>query len=131
MFRFRKKYICLTALLFLVEITIAVFIHDKIIRPYIGDMLVVILLYCFIRSFLNIPALTAALSVLLFSYTIEVLQYFNLVQLLGLQKSKLATIILGCSFGWIDILAYTLGIALVIWLEKVSLSKLNRKTIKS
>ncbi|MFT5385169.1 MAG: hypothetical protein ACI81W_002574, partial [Saprospiraceae bacterium] len=40
----------MTAFLFLIEVGIAVFIQDRIIRPYIGDLLVVILIYCFIRS---------------------------------------------------------------------------------
>jgi len=92
--------------------------HDKIIRPYVGDLLVVILLYCLLKSFVNISVLKAAIFVLLFSYIVEFLQYLNLIKYLGLQKSRLANIILGNYFEWIDLLAYTFGIAIVVLVEK-------------
>jgi len=122
MFRIQKKYVILTLLLFLLELFIALYVHDQFVRPYVGDFLVVILLYCFIKSFLDISALKSALYVLLFSYIVEVLQYLRIVDLLGLQKSTVARIIIGTSFSWNDILAYTFGIALVLILERLSLS---------
>jgi hypothetical protein len=97
---------------------IAAFIHDKIVRPYIGDVLVVILIYCFIKSFLNLKVLTAAFLVLLFSFSIETLQYFNLVEKLGLEHNKIAKIVIGSSFEWVDFIAYTLGILIVLTVEK-------------
>jgi len=118
MFRFQKNYFLLTLLLFLIEVLIAAYVHDAIIRPYVGDFLVVILLYCFVKSFWNGPTLVVAISVLLFSYTIEILQYFHWVNLLGLQHSRIATIVLGSSFEWIDLIAYTAGIATVLLIEK-------------
>ena len=59
-----------------------------------------------------------AIGVLLFSYLMEVLQYFNLVKMLGLQNSNLARVMIGTSFEWTDLVAYTLGIGLVILLDK-------------
>ena len=127
MFRLNKTYLFLTIFLFLIEVFIALFLHDKIIRPYIGDLLVVILIYCFIRSFLNSSVVKTAICVLIFAYCIEILQYLNLVERLGLQHSKLANVILGNSFEWIDILAYTLGIVFVIGIEKIrSKGKTNK-----
>jgi len=121
MFIFRKQYFYLTLILFVIEIFIAAVVHDRIIRPYIGDFLVVILIYCFIRTFFNISIIKAALGVLLFAYFIEILQFFELIKKLGLQHSVLAKIILGNFFEWIDLVAYTLGIALVIAFEKLNL----------
>lgn len=118
MFKFNPTYFILTLLLFLIEICIALFVHDQFIRPYIGDFLVVILIYCFLKSFLNTPVVPTAIGVLLFAYTVEVLQYFKLVELLGLQHSRAARIIIGSSFEWQDMLAYTVGIAAVILWEK-------------
>lgn len=117
MFTVRYKYIFLTVLLFIIEIGIALFVHDKIIRPYAGDFLVVILIYVFFKSFLDVSTYALALSVLLFAYVIEILQYFNFISLLGLQHSMLARLIFGNSFQWLDIVAYTLGIAVVIVAE--------------
>ena len=117
-FRFQKQYFIVAVLLFIIEVLIAAYVHDKIVRPYVGDFLVVILLYCFVKSFWNGSTLLTGVSVLLFSYLIEISQYFHLVNLLGLQKSRLATIVLGSSFEWIDLIAYTVGIAVVIFIEK-------------
>ena len=119
MLRFQKQYFILAILLFVTEVLIAAYVHDGIVRPYIGDLLVVILIYCFVRSFLNGPVLLTAIAVLLFAYLIEILQYFHLVRRLGLQHSKLAWIVLGSSFEWIDLIAYTVGIALVLIVEKI------------
>ena len=116
-FQLYKKYFLLALLLFLTEVFIAVYLHDAVIRPYGGDFLVVILIYCFVKSFLNTPVKATALAVLLFSYIIETLQYFHIVNILGLEKSKIACIIIGTSFAWTDLLAYTLGILLVLGIE--------------
>ena len=118
MLTFRLPYFIITLLLFITEVVIALYVHDKIIRPYIGDFLVVILLYCFVRTFCKAAPLNAAIGVLIFAYGIEVLQYLQLVKRLGLQHSKLAVTIIGSSFEWIDMLAYTAGIALVLVVEK-------------
>ena len=101
-------------ILFLVEVFIALFVHDNFIRPFFGDVLVVILIYCFIKSFINSPVVVTAVAVLLFAYAIEVLQYFNIIKVLGLQNSAIARILIGTSFEWTDLLAYALGIGLVI-----------------
>lgn len=117
MFKFQKSYFFLFLLLFITEVIIAVFVHDDFIRPYVGDFLVVILIYCFVKAWIDVPVKATAIAVLLFAYTVEVLQYFNLVKHLGLQHSKLANIVIGNSFAWSDMIAYTLGILLVLLLE--------------
>jgi len=115
---FYPRYFIAALLLLLVEIIIGFFVHDAIIRPYIGDLLVVILLYCLVKSFFNTNPLRTALAVLLFSYAIEALQYIHIVNILGLEKSRFARIIIGTSFAWTDIVMYTMGIALVVLAEK-------------
>ncbi|SFF27847.1 ribosomal maturation YjgA family protein [Flavobacterium xueshanense] len=119
MFQFNRNYFVITILLFLLEIEIALYVHDNFIRPYFGDFLVVILLYCFLKSFVKVSVWVAAALVLVFSFAIETAQYFNLVEKLELQHSKIAKIVLGNSFAWMDLLAYTLGILAVISMEKI------------
>lgn len=116
--KFNPRYLISTILLFITEVLIALFVHDQFIRPYIGDFLVVVLIYCFVKSFLDTPVVPTALGVLLFAYTVELLQYFRIVEVLGLQHSRAARIIIGSSFEWLDILTYTLGILMVIVVEK-------------
>ena len=118
MFTYRRHYFIIAALLFLIEVLIAVYVNDRIIRPYVGNFIVVIFLYCLVRAFLNAAVLKVALGVLLFAYLVELLQYFDFIETIGLRSSKLANVVLGNHFEWIDIVAYTLGIVLVILVEK-------------
>ena len=125
MLTFNRNYVTLATLLFITEVLIALFIHDSFVRPYLGDALVVILLYCLIKSFLNLPVYLACLLTLTFAYIIEFLQYLNIVEMLKLEKSGLARIVLGTSFSKLDLLAYSVGI-FVVWVTEKKLAKVNR-----
>ncbi len=116
-FTFQKNYFVATVLLFLIEVAIALFVRDKFIRPYVGDLLVVMLIYCFVKSFLDATPWKVGLGVLLFSFAIEIGQHFQLVKLLGLEHSEVARIVIGTGFAWGDLLAYTLGVAAVLGME--------------
>jgi hypothetical protein len=118
MLTFNLRYFLLALLLFVIEVLIALYVHDAIIRPYIGDYLVVILMYCAVKSFIKAPALWIAIGVLLFSYTIELLQYFHIVDRLGLANNTIAKTVLGYGFEWWDLLAYTLGIITVLVFDR-------------
>jgi zinc transporter ZupT len=127
MLQFNRTYFAFTIFLFLLETAIALFVHDNFIRPYFGDFLVVMLLYCFLKSFLNVSVWAAAGLVLLFSFAIEIAQYFNMVEKLGLEHYKIAKVVLGNSFAWMDLLAYVLGILAVISIEKFIPKQENKK----
>lgn len=123
MITFNKNYLGLASLIFGIEVLIAIYVNDTFVRPYLGDVLVVILIYCFLKSFLKLPVLVAALLVLAFSFAIEFLQFLNIVEKLGLEKSKMARTVMGTSFAWIDLLAYIVGIAIVLIAERYWLKK--------
>lgn len=124
MFKFQFRYFISFFILFVIEVLIALFAHDAFVRPYVGDGLVVILLYCLIKSFFKISVWGTAISVLIFSYAVEILQYFKLVELLGLQKYSLARILIGTTFQWGDLVAYAVGIGVVLISEKVIVNKM-------
>jgi hypothetical protein len=117
MIRFHKTYFTLASINFAVEVLIALFIHDRFIRPYVGDVLVVILIYCFVKSFADLPYGQTALGVLLFAFFIEWLQSIHFVSRIGLGDVKLANILIGNSFAWLDIVAYTVGMIIVLLIE--------------
>ena len=50
-YRARWGYLAASIIVFIIELIIALYVHDRIIRPYIGYMLVVVLVYCFVRVF--------------------------------------------------------------------------------
>jgi hypothetical protein len=126
-FRFNRTYGVLTLLLLVTEIVIALYVHDAIIRPYIGDLLVVILIYCCVRCFTRIPVIPAAAVTLAFAVCIETLQYFHIVEVLGLSDSRFASTVIGTSFAWMDIIAYIAGI-LVILVTEAIISAVQKKT---
>ncbi|TFF37123.1 ribosomal maturation YjgA family protein [Mucilaginibacter psychrotolerans] len=123
MFKFNKFYFALAVLLFNAEVLIADFMHDAFIRPYGGDFLVVILIYCAFKAFIKSDLWLTVIGVLVFSYVVETTQYYHLINRLGWENSSLARNILGTTFRWADMLAYTLGMLLVvvieIWLSRV------------
>ena len=117
MFSFNKNYLFLTLLLFSVEVLIAVFVNDTLIRPFVGDVLVVILIYCFLRIFLNADHRKTAFGVLLFACLIEILQYFDYVKLLGLENNRTLSVMMGRTFEWLDFAAYFVGFLLIMTAE--------------
>lgn len=116
-FYFSSKYLLLTIILFFIELVIALFVKDTVIRPFVGDVLVVALVYCFLRIFLQIDYWKIALGALLFAFTIEILQYFDYVKLLGLENNRILSVAMGRTFEWTDFVAYFTGFLLIILTE--------------
>lgn len=113
-----KKYILITITLFLIEVCIAAFVKDTFIRPFLGDVLVVLLIFSFVRIFYSGNVKKLIFGVLLFSFTIEILQYFQFATVLGLEKYRIVKIVLGSTFDWLDLLAYTIGALLCFPMDK-------------
>jgi len=106
---FNLKFLLIFLAIFVVEILIAKYLHDAYIRPFGGDVLVVVLIYAFLRIFLETNYKKLALSVLIFSFIIEFLQAVNYVNWFGLQGNKFWSIVLGTYFTVYDLLAYFVG----------------------
>jgi Protein of unknown function (DUF2809) len=117
--KFNKIYLFLTIILFSIEVLIALFVKDSLIRPFVGDVLVVVLIYCFLRTFLNFPHWKIALGVLAFACLIEISQYFDFVKLIGFENNRLISVILGRTFEWSDFAAYFAGFLLILFFEKI------------
>jgi hypothetical protein len=56
---------------FIAEVIISAYVNDAIVRPYIGYLLVGILICHFVRIFANTPVLSAAFALLAFANVIE------------------------------------------------------------
>ncbi|WP_052273335.1 DUF2809 domain-containing protein [Flavihumibacter solisilvae] len=118
MLSFSRRYFLLAFILFIIEVLIALFVRDRFFRPYFGDYLVVILIYCSLRAIIKANPIKLAIGVLLFAYTVELLQYFRILDRLGLSGNELARTVIGHGFEWWDLLAYTLGIITVLTFER-------------
>ncbi|MDE6619656.1 MAG: DUF2809 domain-containing protein [Lachnospiraceae bacterium] len=108
----------LTIILLIVEVFIALFVHDRIVRPYIGDLLVVVVIYTFVRIWLPDSVQRLPLYVFLFATGVEILQYFNLVELLGVEDNPFLRVLLGTAFDVKDIMCYAAGCVLVWIVER-------------
>ena len=113
--RFNYKFFIATIFLFIIEVLIATKLaYIDWLRAYFGDVLVVILIYTFIQTFFKIDKTKTIFGVFIFACIIEFAQYFHFAELLGLKENKIAMIVFGNSFSWIDILCYALGCLLVL-----------------
>jgi len=121
----RKTYTLLFVAILLTEICIALFVHDDFIRPYVGDMLVTVLIGCFIRVFLPHKPRLLPLYVFIFAAAVEIAQYFDLVKLLGLDGSPFLSVLIGRTFSLLDLLCYALGCLAFFLLEKRLLHRLQ------
>ena len=108
-FSFNKYYFSGFIFLLVVEILIARFVTDSFIRPFVGDYLVMILIYLFSRTWLEGKSRLQILGSLLFCYSVELAQKFNMVKMLGLEQYRLARIIIGTNYDVADIIAYSLA----------------------
>ena len=104
--------------LIIIEIFIACFVHDSLIRPYGGDILIVGVIYFFVKTIYpkRIPYLP--LGIFFFAVGVECLQYIDIVTILGLEEYKFFGVLIGTTFSWMDIVCYGIGSLLLVWYEK-------------
>ena len=82
------------------------------VRSYLGDVLVVILLYTLFRTIcLNKPSRWYVLptAILIFSFIVEFLQLWGFCDRFGI-TNNLLRIIIGTGFSYIDLISYAIGI---------------------
>ena len=81
-----------------------------------GDLLVVLLLYSFLKIFIKNNTIKTAVAVLVFSYSVEMLQFFELTDHFNI-KSKILLTILGSVFDVCDLAAYSFGFLIILAIE--------------
>ena len=125
MFQFNLRYFFIFISIFIVEVLIALYIKDNFIRPYFGDYLVIFLVYYFLLSFINIDKNKIALSVLLFAFTVEIIQYFQVLSHFNLEKNRILRIVAGNTFSFEDLIIYTLAFLTIIFFNRYNLKTLS------
>ena len=113
--RLRLGYGLAALLILVTEVLIALFIRDRFIRPYGGDILVTLLICCVIRVILPKGyRLLVGGGVLVFAILVEIGQYFGLVYLLGLGHMDFFRILMGTGSSWWDMVCYGAGCVLFV-----------------
>ena len=112
-FRWFRPYFIGFLLLTAIEVLIARFAHG-FVRNFVGDLLVVILLYCLIQSFFDAPKKATILSIFCCAVTVELAQFLQIPAYLGIQKHSTLSILSGATFDWLDVVAYACGCILIL-----------------
>lgn len=124
MVRLQPRFLVLFMVLLAVEVGIARFVHTGVLRAFVGDVLVVPLLYCLLRGCMQLRPVLAALLVLAFACGVEVSQAFALVDVLGLHGQtplhRVLRIALGATFDVLDFVAYGVGFAVCLASEHIA-----------
>ena len=115
----RVIYVAIFCGLLAVEVCIALFVHDAFVRPYVGDMLVTLLLCCMCRVILPDKIRLLPVFVFLFAACVEIGQYFDVVALMGLTDNRFLSIALGRTFSWMDLVCYAIGCVVAFGLDEV------------
>ena len=113
----RIKYLISAIIIISAEVFIAVFVNDDFIRPYVGDMLVVFVLYFLYKTLFPKKNKNLPFYIFIFSVIIEILQGINIVDILGLGDIKFFRILIGTNFDIKDILCYLTGCMVLYYIE--------------
>lgn len=119
------RYVTAFITLLVIEVLIALFVHDNFIRPYIGDILVVILLYTLLRAVISKKIKGLPIYIFIFAAFVEFAQYFKIVELLNLQDNKFMSILIGSTFDIKDIICYLVAAIILVAFEKFETSKVR------
>ncbi len=126
--KLRVVYGALFLLILIIEILIALFVRDSFVRPYIGDMLVTVLICSFARFFIPEKIKLMPIIVLIFSTLVEIGQYFDFVKIMGLDDNVFISILFGRTFSVADLICYTIGCVVFAIFDYI-IKKKNRSTL--
>jgi len=99
---------------------------NLLIRGFIGDVIVIILLYAFIKSFVDVNTKKISIFLFFLSWFIEISQYFKFIEFLGLSNYKIARVVLGTTFDSKDLIAYTIGVTVIYLFDSKLITKIKK-----
>lgn len=114
----RAVYFLCFLVLLAAECLIGAFVRDAFIRPFVGDVLVTVLLCCLVRIFRPDGSRLLPVWVFGFSGAAECAQLLDLPARLGLEETVLATA-MGSTFDWKDLPCYAIGCVLFALAEHI------------
>ena len=118
----RLRYAIAATCILLAEVLIALYVRDGFVRPYLGDVLAVVLLFCLLRIFFPTGMRWLAVFVFFFAVALEILQGLDFVSRLGLMEHRWLSLLLGTTFSVGDLFCYFAGAAICqigegVWLR--------------
>ncbi|MCG2792909.1 MAG: DUF2809 domain-containing protein [Weeksellaceae bacterium] len=124
---FSCKNLTIAIFLFLIEILIATKLNDYFfVRAYMGDVLVVMLIYYFVKSFFDLQPLKLIIGIFIFACSMEFLQYFHFAELFGFKDNPVMMTVLGNSFSWLDVVCYFVGSIILYLMRAIKWERRSR-----
>lgn len=120
MFVWRPGHALAAVILLVVEVLIALYVRDRFVRPYLGDVLAVMLVHCALRAVLPIGPLLAATSAFGIALVIELGQLVGILGMVGLEDNAVAATVLGSGFDLVDIACYAAGALAVLAIDRLA-----------
>jgi len=94
--------------------------HFSFIPLFIGDILWALMIYFIVRFlFVDKPVKFVVILCLLFCYAVELSQLYKAPWINDLRHTLFGRLFLGEGFLWSDLLCYTIGVALGVWVDKI------------
>jgi len=105
--------------LFIVEVLIALYVHDWLIRPYGGDVLAALLVYVAFRVITQRTSSTRlAIAAFATGACLEIFQACQLPERLGLTHNAILRVAVGTTFQWGDLIAYAIGASMAWFIDE-------------
>ncbi len=123
------RYLGAFLVLLAIEVAIALFVTGGVVRGYLGDVLVVVLIYCLVRTFVRNEARLLPLWIFLFAVAVELAQYADLAGRLGIDQRSATGVIVGSVFDLADIACYFAGCAGIAVFEAVLRRRRNAEPV--
>lgn len=103
------------------------FSHKPVVRGFLGDIVVIVLIYYFINGIHEFNSFKLMLFTLLLSFTIEFMQFLHIAEVLGVENNLFFRLVFGSVFDVMDLVAYTIGASISLIMDTV-ISKILRQT---
>ncbi|MEH0195529.1 DUF2809 domain-containing protein [Caulobacter sp. CCNWLY153] len=116
--RIRLRHLAAAAILFAVEVVIALFVRDGFVRPYLGDVLATAMVYFAVRGATPLGRAGAAACALALGVVIELGQALNVLDHAGLGGSRVARVVFGGVFDLKDLACYVVGVGLAMLVDR-------------
>jgi hypothetical protein len=115
----RNIYLIISSITLLIGLSLVIFFSDlQNLRGYFGDFLIVIFLFCCLKSvFIRLNSIVSGIFILSFSIFIEILQYFEISKYFD-NSNIIFQIIIGSTFDFLDILMYLSGTLVIVIIDK-------------
>lgn len=117
MLKSRLSYFALIGITIIVGLLSRKFVFVPL---FIGDILWALMVYFVMRFlFIDEQVKFIVISSLLFCYAIEFSQLYKASWINNLRHTLFGRLVLGEGFLWSDLLCYTVGVAIGVWVERI------------